>query len=346
MGAGFAKATHFTYVEEKPWHSLGIKVEGTGMTTKQAMTNAELGYTVDKQPIYYMNASGEMVCVPDKQGLIHSVTNECMGVVGSDYEVINNDKVFSLIDDFVGESGAIVETAGQLFNGRQVFAVLNMNKVCADMAIMGWDTRTPYLLFHTGHDGQTAFTATASSVRTVCQNTVRLAMASGTTTLALKHTSGNKDLRELRTFFKLSKKSWEIEADLLREYQGIGLHPGDALTYALTAHYQRGERILTDPSKKTAYQAKILTLFESLTEGEETNPNHTVNGLFNCVTRVESHCRGFRETENKADRKFKQIALGNDLADRTEHFHTAVARAYPQNKTIQDAVKALATGRV
>lgn len=342
MGHGFASSKHFTYAGEVPWHGMGTKVEGTGMTCIQAMENAQLGYSVNKQAIYYENSNGDMVLVPDKQGLVHSETNECMGIVGSDYEVINNAKIFSLIENFVGDTGAIIETAGQLYNGRRVFAVLNMSRVCNDLAIMGWDTRTPYLLFHTGHDGQTAFTATASSVRTVCQNTVRMAMAVGTTTLALKHTSGNKDLINLRSFFNLTKKGWEIEAELLAEYQNLELYPYEDRVFKLTNFLNTGANVLADPTKKTAYQAKVLTLFDSLTEGDEKEPNHTAYGLFNCLTRVESHSRNFRT----ADRKFEQVALGNDLADRTEQFHLGMAREFPNNKVIESAVKALATGRV
>ena len=59
-----------------------------------------------------------------------------LGVVGEDYQVVQNEQVADMLDKLVDESGAHFETAGSLRGGRSVFVTM---KLPESMKVAGVD---------------------------------------------------------------------------------------------------------------------------------------------------------------------------------------------------------------
>src|SRR3982751_4247482 len=104
----------FFSVQEKPWHSLGQIVKDYP-TSKEALTFAGLDFTVEKQEILTANkvgaATGEHIPIPDYFATVRTDTGAVLGVVGKQYEVVQNTDAFLFFDAIVKEEGILYETA-------------------------------------------------------------------------------------------------------------------------------------------------------------------------------------------------------------------------------------------
>lgn len=169
------------------WHGLGQIVDGS-MTAKQAIELAQLNYDVVKVPILASmpNQSMDMV-VPNQFATLRNDTNEVFGVVGSQYEIIQNVEAFNFFDNIVGEGAAIYETAGALGIGQKIFVSAKMpNDI---IRINGSDDITEmYVVLTSSHDGSGSIVAMVTPIRVVCQNTLNAALKDSTNKVKIRHT--------------------------------------------------------------------------------------------------------------------------------------------------------------
>lgn len=176
------------------WHRLGTITERC-MTADEIMTKAFLGgWKVRKiglQGVEVTDDGVKIIECPDKwmtvrTNIITGVT-EYLGVVGDDYQVVQNEQVAETLNYLVDASGAHFETAGSLRGGRSVFVTM---KLPTSMRIAGVDDLDLYLAATTSHDGTQALRVDATPVRIVCANTQRAAFARTKGTYTFRHTSG------------------------------------------------------------------------------------------------------------------------------------------------------------
>lgn len=172
---------------QKAWHGLGQIVEGS-MTAKQAIELAQLDYDVVKVPILASmpNQSMDMV-VPNQFATLRNDTNEVFGVVGSQYEIIQNVEAFNFFDNIVGEGAAIYETAGALGIGQKIFVSAKMpNDI---IRINGSDDITEmYVVLTSSHDGSGSIVGMVTPIRVVCSNTLAFALKDSTNKVKIRHT--------------------------------------------------------------------------------------------------------------------------------------------------------------
>ena len=98
----------FFSVKEKAWHNLG-QVVLEYPTSEEAIKFAELDYEVEKSPLFTKgtgiieNTNGiEMIDseleVPNYFANIRTDNNTVLGVVGKDYQIVQNREAFSFFD--------------------------------------------------------------------------------------------------------------------------------------------------------------------------------------------------------------------------------------------------------
>ena len=136
-------------VKERPWHGLGVVVE-TAPTIEEAITLANLGWTVEPKEI----KTADGINIPNKKALMRSDTNDCLGVVGSGYNILQNTEAFKFFEPFVENGLATLETAGSLFNGKRVFILAKI--AGDDMEVQKGDFVEKYILLSNAHDGSQA----------------------------------------------------------------------------------------------------------------------------------------------------------------------------------------------
>ncbi|MDT3401224.1 hypothetical protein QE417_000296 [Mucilaginibacter terrae] len=121
-------AYSFFSVKERAWHGLGTIVDQYP-TSAEAIRFAGLDYEVIKSPLFTherdqtIGDSGEMVeggliPVPHHYATVRTDNNAVLGVVGKDYEIVQNADAFAFFDEIVGGGdGILYETAVALGKG-------------------------------------------------------------------------------------------------------------------------------------------------------------------------------------------------------------------------------------
>ena len=170
-------------VGEKAWHGLDDNRQGPRLTADEA--RQYLNWRVKKVPAMY---EGKPV-----DGAFYTVredTDTVLGVVGSQYSIIQNHWLFKLLEPVVDSGECIYETGGSLMGGRKVWALA---KLPGEYYILQDDRINQYILVTIAHDGSLAFTAMHTAVRVVCHNTLTAALMFGGgehPVIRIKHTPG------------------------------------------------------------------------------------------------------------------------------------------------------------
>jgi phage/plasmid-like protein (TIGR03299 family) len=184
----FTDGTASFYSARKPaWHQLGIVTEDA-KTLTEALSIAQLDWKVYKTenpviiPGLNIPVNGAYAVYRDhpKAGL------EGLGIVGSQYTVVQNDEIGRLAELIVDQSGGIWETMGSLHGGRKVFMSIKLPNT---MKFNDEDPHDLYLVLGSSHDGTMAVTAIITTIRVVCQNTWNAALHRAKAKYVFKHTS-------------------------------------------------------------------------------------------------------------------------------------------------------------
>jgi phage/plasmid-like protein (TIGR03299 family) len=160
------------YAGEVPWHNTGKKVL-PDLTPEQMLDEADLNWTVDKQPLFYPNAEGEMTRVPGRTALVRSDDGKILTVVGDGWEPNQNIDAFNFFTEFVMEGNMEMHTAGSLRDGKMVWALA---KVKDSFTLFKKDRVDSYLLFSNPHEYGRSIDIRFTPIRVVCWNTISLAL--------------------------------------------------------------------------------------------------------------------------------------------------------------------------
>ena len=100
----------FMGTKEKAWHNLG-QIVTDYPTSGEAIEFAGLDYTVEKRPLYTLNnpdfltgeeRSPNKLKVSNFFATVRSDTDQILGIVGKDYQIVQNKDAFSFFDAIVG----------------------------------------------------------------------------------------------------------------------------------------------------------------------------------------------------------------------------------------------------
>lgn len=191
----------FFSVKEKAWHNLGQIVDQYP-TSAEAIKHAGLDYEVVKSELYTRGSGiietpngieiGDTELeVPNYFANIRADNNAVLGVVGKDYQIVQNAEAFEFFDAIVGgQDGILYETAGALGNGERIFITAKLPDYIR--VGNGDDVTEKYIFLTTSHDGSGSITAAFTPIRIVCQNTLNASLKNMSHVVRIKHTSGAK----------------------------------------------------------------------------------------------------------------------------------------------------------
>lgn len=181
----------FFSVQQKAWHNLGQIVDQYP-TSAEAMIYAGLDYEVIKSPLFTKVNDDSEKQVPHYFANIRTDNNTVLGVVGKDYQIVQNREAFSFFDAIVGGGdGILYETAGALGNGERIFITAKLPGYIR--VGNGDDVTEKYIFLTTSHDGSGSITTAFTPIRIVCQNTLNAALGDMSNVVRIKHTAGAKE---------------------------------------------------------------------------------------------------------------------------------------------------------
>ena len=177
------------YANTPAWHHEGTVLDTKGkegITVPVALKESGLDWTVKKVPVYAYGLNdtddegnpvdgSTPIVVDDRFGVQRSTDGKVFGVVGKTWQPVQNQDGFKLVEDFLGVGNAWIEAAGALDGGKKVWILAHM----AENLHIAGEPISQYVLFTNGHDGRSSVAAAMTNVRVVCQNTLSLAIRSG-----------------------------------------------------------------------------------------------------------------------------------------------------------------------
>lgn len=226
------------YAGEIPaWHQLGTVV-GKKMTAQESLEFAHLaGWDVRKVPVWAdltQDAAAQAAASSgreQKRGLkvfsqyatvfTNPVTGlvEPIAIVGENYTAIQSEAMAEFGQAVLDELGPNVNSVGSLQNFRKVFMSIELPQT---MTLEGKDGELDitkyYLTLFNSFDGSSTFFGIISTVRVVCANTARAAIAGAVSKFSIRHTSGWKgNVAKAREALKLAYKYEEAYETKVRE---------------------------------------------------------------------------------------------------------------------------------
>jgi phage/plasmid-like protein (TIGR03299 family) len=296
------------------WHHLGTVVPGGTADVDAVLGPAGIDFEVTTVPAFYL-WDGKYVLHPGQRHTVRTDTGEALGIVGPDYEVIQNRRSFEFLQELVSDADAVWESAGSMRGGRKVFVALRIPEhVTVDPG--GLDDRIiPFIVAVNSHDGRSAYEVVATPWRPVCANTERLALKQAATRWKVRHTRNATDhIHEARRTLRLTTRYYDAwaaeETALARTDLAI-----DAFN-AVIDHLWPIEEAATARMQRTAEarRARMHDLFEQ----EADRSGHTAYAAERAVTDYTDHFAAIRPSAASGMKGNEPAARGLRLLEGTD----------------------------
>ncbi|HRO48179.1 DUF932 domain-containing protein [Agriterribacter sp.] len=322
----------FFSVQQKAWHGLGQIVQDYP-TSGEAVKHAGLDYEVIKAPIYTKGTGiiqrtdgiemrDKEISVPDYFANIRTDNNAVLGVVGSDYHIVQNREAFAFFDAIVGGGdGILYETAGALGNGERTFITAKLPDYIR--VGNGDDITEKYIFLTTSHDGSGSITAAFTPIRIVCQNTLNASLHNMSNVVRIKHTAGAKQRLENahRVMGLANTLSNQLE-DIFNHWTTIEVTDHEVKKLIQLALCPNRETL--DLLKKGS-DDEISTVFKNTVEDafaygmisdcqQMTTTKGTLFGAYNAVTGYYQNVRSYKDDEAK----LQSIVMGGTAQLKTQ----------------------------
>jgi len=316
----------FFSVKEKAWHNLG-QIISDYPTSAEAIKHAGLNYTVEKRPLFTYdteNHTGDPdtdilipeIEVPDFYATVRTDTEDVLGVVGNDYEIVQNVNAFDFFDSIVGgKDGILYETAGALGKGERIFITAKL----PDYIRIGRDDLIEqYLFLTTSHDGYGSITAAFTPIRVVCQNTLNAALRNHSHSIKIRHTASAVDrLKQAHQLLGVTHLLASELEEVFNNWSRIRI-TDNAVKRLIQVAMAPNKEVLQNlqDGKLDELSTTYNNMVSSVMEYALTNPTQqevttkgTLFGAYNAVTGYFQNVRNYKDDESK----FKSIMYGTGL---------------------------------
>ena len=287
---------------QREWHGLG-ELMPAGQDVQAWAKAAGMEYNVKRGYIRYATEHltpdaqiSQLQKVEDKVVLFRSDTGAPLGVVSDSYKVVQPFEVLDFFREWAQSGGMTIESAGVLFGGKRYFATAKLADGVFVDGVGGRDKVVPYVLLSTSADGSLATEGRLTTVRTVCNNTLRMAMKTASA-FKVSHRSKFKAdeaqgiiesaHEEFGAFMQTSRKLAAIKVET---------HLAEEMTALLLVNDARDK----DLARESAGFQRIMGLFQGGGMGSlmETT-RETAWGWLNACTEYSDHHIRARSDENR-----------------------------------------------
>ena len=285
---------------KREWHGLG-ELMPAGQDIETWATAAGMEYKVQRATIRYAAERFDTAHTPinalktieDKLVLFRSDTGAPLGVVSDSYKVVQPREVLEFFREWAQANACTIESAGVLFGGKRYFATAKMS----DGVFVGeGDKVVPYVLLSTSADGSLATEGRITTVRVVCNNTLRLA-SKGASSFRVSHRTTFK-AEECRSIIESAHEEFGAFMDMSRKLASIKVESRlaeDMTTLLLTTPTRDA-----DAARDSAGFTKIMSLFQGGGKGSTLESSReTAWGWLNSATEFVDHHVRARSDENR-----------------------------------------------
>lgn len=290
------------YTGQKPWHELGNL-----LPRKQSIDvwakNAGMDWEICETPVRYMaeqaGSLGSIMSFDDQKVLYRSDTKAPLSVVSGRYQVVQPKEVLEFYRDLTEISGFELETAGVLKAGKKFWALAKTGK---ESVLKGNDVVKGYILLATSCDGTLATTATPSTVRVVCNNTLAIALNGATSAIKVPH-STSFDAHSVKKQLGIAVSQWDSFMYRMKTLSERKVKSHESMNYFLKVLCQSDSQ--SDTSQGLVNERalkKVQAMYEGHGRGAELGAaSGTAWGLLCAITEYVDHEKRARSPEYRID---------------------------------------------
>ncbi|MNF70283.1 DUF932 domain-containing protein [Pseudomonas sp. MM213] len=290
------------YAGATPWHGLGNQ-----LTQKQPIEvwqrEAGMDWQIQESLVHFKSDAvghlGAIHSFPEQKVLFRSDTKAPLSVVSQRYHTVQPREVLEFYRDLTEVSGYELETAGVLKGGRKFWALARTGQ---GAALKGNDQVNGYLLLATSCDGTLATTATPTTVRVVCNNTLSISLNGATHAIKVAHRT-RFDPQTVKKQLGIAVSQWDEFMYRMRTLAERKVQSKEALGFFMNvlcdtnAHAPIPEVV---PNKRA--MEKVQSLYEGKGRGADlASARGTAWGLLNAMTEYVDHERRARSSEYRMD---------------------------------------------
>lgn len=318
----------FFSVQQKPWHGLG-QIVTDYPTSAEAIQHAGLDYRVEKRRLFTLdstNAFGNSdtiiptIEVPGTYATVRTDNDTVLGVVGREYQVVQNKDAFSFFDAIVGGNGILYETAGALGKGERIFITA---KLPSYIRVGRDDLIEQYLFLTTSHDGMGSVMAAFTPVRIVCNNTLNAAYNNCSNAIRIRHTGTAKEkLEEAHKIMGIANKLSQYLEETLNRWSKIQIKD-EQVKALIRQALAPNKEVLQKAGKGNvdAFSVQFQNVCNSVFEYAQTSPTQlteetkgTLFGAYNAITGYYQNLRSYKDEETK----LRSLLFGGVAQTRTQ----------------------------
>src|SRR3990167_5319813 len=290
------------YVGQTPWHGLGNQ-----LPKKQPIEiwqrEAGMDWQILESPVHFKADSighlGSIHSYPEQKVLYRSDTKSALSVVSQRYQVVQPREVLEFYRDLTEFSGYELETAGVLKEGRKFWALARTGQ---SAAFKGNDQVNGYLLLATSCDGTLATTATPTTVRVVCNNTLTIALDGTSRAIKVPHNT-RFNSQAVKKQLGIAVSQWDEFMYRMRHLAERKVQWHEAMGFFMNVLCETNPTgALPEVLPNERALRKVQELYEGQGKGAMLeSANGTAWGLLNAVTEYVDHERRARSNEYRMD---------------------------------------------
>lgn len=290
------------YTGETPWHRLGNQLPAKQPIEVWA-EKAGMDWTICETPVRYLTEQAgapESIRSYDEQKVLYrSDTKAPLSVVGGRYQVVQPKAVLEFYRDLTEVSGFELETAGVLKEGKKFWALARTGK---QAVLKGNDVVKGYILLATSCDGTLATTATPTTVRVVCNNTLAIALNGASSSIRVPH-STSFNAQAVKKQLGIAVSQWDGFMYSMKTLSERKVKTHESMNYFLKVMCQTDGHV--DPASGLTNERalkKVQSLYDGHGRGAELSAaSGTAWGLLSAVTEFVDHEKRARSQEYRLD---------------------------------------------
>lgn len=282
------------------WTNIGSDIRKAS-TVQEALELSGLNYTVEKVPVYLDNG----LQVPGAFCTKREDSDITYGVVGSQFEIVQNIEGFDFINNMIPEGLKFLK-AGE--NKKFIYIIAQLPSI----DVLG-DEVAPHIIFQNSHSGSTTLKATIAPLRIVCENQFNMTFKKANNKISLRHTKSIKG--RLHTAQEVLIQSSEYLSEfqksaLLMAQKKVSKSQVDDLMDKI--FYIKEEFTPTQVRRVEEKRDKFLKAYQA-----EDNQNFigTQWGLVNAYTDFVTHKELRKDTPQALENHFIKSTLKGSIND-------------------------------
>jgi len=310
---GFIEFASLQSIRNQVWHKLGQYLED-GASIDTWKEQAGMDWTIERSPVLFHGKAG--INIVENQHVLHrSDTEDMLGIVSKDYKVVQPGQVLEFFRDLTEIHGMKLEAAGTLYGGKKYWATANVGKTAQ---IVDGDTINGQLLLVSSADGSMSTCGTFTSTRTVCANTLRIALAGAKNAIKITH-AADFDAKQVKIDMGLLDTAWGDFITNLRNMASVKVSDDKAQEFFAKLITPENSAVDMELLKTQRHVDAMMHFFKN-GAGAEFAPGTIYNCLQAC-TELATHGTGKRN----ASAQFDRSEFGVDAKMKTDAYNQLVA---------------------